>query len=192
MGKRGVKQLSVFETIIIIALGGAAGDPMFYKNVGLIHGIIVILTTVLIYRLVTWLALKSPWLEEMVEGNPVCLIENGEFNTQALKNTNLVENQFSAELRLSNIEHLGQVRQAFIETSGEISFLYFKDEEVRFGLPLSPLVYKQKKKEITEAGIYACVFCGNVEEVAVPLTEFYCEECNRHEWVKAINTIRIS
>ncbi|WP_278022113.1 hypothetical protein [Flavobacterium ginsengisoli] len=35
-GKRGVKQLSVFETVIIIALGSAAGDPMFYEDVGII------------------------------------------------------------------------------------------------------------------------------------------------------------
>ena len=34
-GKRGVKQLSVFETVIIIALGSAAGDPMFYEDVGI-------------------------------------------------------------------------------------------------------------------------------------------------------------
>ncbi|MEZ7498769.1 hypothetical protein QO200_08460 [Flavobacterium sp. Arc3] len=32
-GKRGVKQLSVFETVIIIALGSAAGDPMLYEDV---------------------------------------------------------------------------------------------------------------------------------------------------------------
>jgi uncharacterized membrane protein YcaP (DUF421 family) len=29
-------QLSVFETVIIAALGSAAGDPMFYEEVGII------------------------------------------------------------------------------------------------------------------------------------------------------------
>lgn len=32
MGKRGVKQLSVVELVVIIGLGSAAGDPMFYKR----------------------------------------------------------------------------------------------------------------------------------------------------------------
>jgi uncharacterized membrane protein YcaP (DUF421 family) len=40
-GKRGVKQLSIFETVIIIALGSAAGDPMFYEDVGIIPAITV-------------------------------------------------------------------------------------------------------------------------------------------------------
>jgi uncharacterized membrane protein YcaP (DUF421 family) len=35
LGKRGVKQLSIFELVVIISLGSAAGDPMFYKEVGL-------------------------------------------------------------------------------------------------------------------------------------------------------------
>ena len=30
LGKRGVKQLSIFELVVIISLGSAAGDPMFY------------------------------------------------------------------------------------------------------------------------------------------------------------------
>ena len=33
LGKRGVSQLSVFELGVIVGLGSAAGDPMFYKDV---------------------------------------------------------------------------------------------------------------------------------------------------------------
>ena len=35
LGKRGVKQLSVFELVVIIGLGSAVGDPMFYKDGGI-------------------------------------------------------------------------------------------------------------------------------------------------------------
>ena len=41
LGKRGVKQLSVFELVVIISLGSAAGDPMFYKDVGILPALIV-------------------------------------------------------------------------------------------------------------------------------------------------------
>ena len=58
-GKRGVKQLSVFETVIIIALGSAAGDPMFYEDVGLIPAITVFTVIIVLYRSVTWLTGKS-------------------------------------------------------------------------------------------------------------------------------------
>jgi uncharacterized membrane protein YcaP (DUF421 family) len=48
LGKRGVKQLSVFELVVIIGLGSAAGDPMFYKDVGLIPAIIVFIIIIFI------------------------------------------------------------------------------------------------------------------------------------------------
>ncbi|PZQ78614.1 MAG: DUF421 domain-containing protein, partial [Flavobacterium johnsoniae] len=60
-GKRGVKQLSIFETVIIIALGSAAGDPMFYEDVGLIPAITVFIVIILLYRFVTMLTGKFKW-----------------------------------------------------------------------------------------------------------------------------------
>ncbi|RYG40787.1 MAG: DUF421 domain-containing protein, partial [Chitinophagaceae bacterium] len=53
LGKRGVKQLSVFELVVIIGLGSAAGDPMFYKDVGLIPAFIVFAIVISLYSLVT-------------------------------------------------------------------------------------------------------------------------------------------
>lgn len=50
LGKRGVKQLSVFELVVIIGLGSAAGDPMFYKNVGLLTTITVFSMVVVLYN----------------------------------------------------------------------------------------------------------------------------------------------
>ena len=40
-GKRGVRQLSIFEIAIILSLGSAAGDAMFYEEVPIIHAVIV-------------------------------------------------------------------------------------------------------------------------------------------------------
>jgi uncharacterized membrane protein YcaP (DUF421 family) len=47
--KRTVKQLSVFELLIIIALGSAAGDPMFYKDVGIVNSLMVFVVILLLY-----------------------------------------------------------------------------------------------------------------------------------------------
>ena len=58
-GKRGVKQLSIFETVIVIALGSAAGDPMFYEDVGIVPAAIVFLVIIILYCSVTWLTGKS-------------------------------------------------------------------------------------------------------------------------------------
>src|SRR4051812_30509114 len=59
LGKRSVKQLSVFELLVILALGSAAGDPMLYNEVGLLDSTIVFVGVILLYRLTTWAAARS-------------------------------------------------------------------------------------------------------------------------------------
>jgi uncharacterized membrane protein YcaP (DUF421 family) len=158
-GKRGVKQLSVFETVIIIAFGSAAGDPMFYEDVGLIPAITVFAVIISLYRALTWLTTKSKKFEEFMEGKTECIISEGKFSITTFKKESLAQDEFFSELRLKSVEHLGQVKNAFMETSGEISVFYYEDENVKAGLPVLPFLFNKKSKIIPAAGIYSCTFC---------------------------------
>lgn len=191
MGKRGIKQLSVFELVIILTLGSAAGDPMFYKEVGIISCMVVFIMMLGLYRLTTHLIAKSKKLEALIEGTPVCVIENGQFCINDFRKEGLAQDEFFAELRILNIAHLGQVEQAWLETSGEISVYYFEDEDVRYGLPIRPREYNTRSREITTAGIYACSFCGNVQKLQ-PAPAHHCPVCNKDTWNLASNKRRIS
>lgn len=189
-GKRGVKQLSIFETVIIIALGSAAGDPMFYHDVGIIPAIIVFIVIILLYRLVTWLTGKSKNFEEFIEGKTECIIDNGKFSVETFKKESLAQDEFFTELRVKSVEHLGQIKNAFMETSGEISIFYYPEEDVKYGLPITPNLFNLKSKNIPEDGIYSCTFCGNTENQKTGTTT--CKVCQKNEWVAAIKTLRIA
>lgn len=186
-GKRGIKQLSIFELVIIIGLGSAAGDPMFYKDVGIIPALIVFIVVIGLYRAVTWLSGKFLPFEQLIEGKPIYLIRDGKFSIEDFSKEDLSQDEFFAELRINNVEHLGQVRNAIIETSGSISLLYFEDKDVKPGLPLYPDLYLKKGVEIHHPGLHACAYCGNTEEVDKPKQ---CTVCERNEWVLPIKTLR--
>lgn len=187
-GKRGVKQLSIFETVIIIALGSAAGDPMFYEDVGIVPALVVFGIVILLYRLATWLTGKSKWFEVLLEGETVCLIHEGRFSILKFEKESLAQDEFFSELRLKSIDHLGQIKNAYLEPSGDISIFYYADDEVKYGLPLLPDLYGAKSKIISSPGVYACAFCGDVKELGPG--EAKCIICKRDEWVKALKTIR--
>jgi uncharacterized membrane protein YcaP (DUF421 family) len=189
-GKRGVKQLSIFETVIIIALGSAAGDPMFYEDVGIIPAGTVFLTIIFLYRSVTWLTGKSKKFEEFIEGKTECLITDGKFSVATFKKESLAQDEFFAELRIKSIEHLGQIKNAFIETSGDISVFYYEDKEVKYGLPILPNLFNKKSKTILIDGIYSCTFCGHTEDQKAGTA--ICKICSKEEWVKAIKSPRIT
>ncbi|GAA3769563.1 DUF421 domain-containing protein [Flavobacterium ginsengiterrae] len=189
-GKRGVKQLSIFETVIIIALGSAAGDPMFYEDVGIIPAVIVFTVIIVLYRSVTWLTGKSKKFEEFIEGKTECLINDGKFSVSTFKKESLAQDEFFAELRIRSIEHLGQVKHAYIETSGEISVYFYEDEKVGYGLPILPSLFYDKSKFIPKDGIYSCTFCGHTQEQKSGTA--VCKVCKKEEWVESINTKRIT
>lgn len=190
LGKRGVKQLSVFELVVIIGLGSAAGDPMFYKDVGIIPAIVVFTMIISLYSIITYFIAKSKKFEQLVEGKPICLIDNGVFCIQDLKKESLGEDEFFAELRLRNISQLGQIEKAIEEISGEISVFYVEDNDVKYGLPIMPGSLDNATKFIAIKKHYSCSFCGYTEEL--DNGKYNCKVCGKDEWVESSKKKRIS
>jgi uncharacterized membrane protein YcaP (DUF421 family) len=190
LGKRGVKQLSIFELVVIISLGSAAGDPMFYKEVGLTVPVVIFAVIVACYRLTTYLTAKSTKIDDLVEGKATYLIEDGEFSFKNFGKEGLAHDEFFSELRQQGVSHLGQIATAILETSGNVSVFFAADDKVKYGLPILPSEFESGSCEITKAGKYACCFCGNVVQVS-PKKKHVCKKCNHDEWVLAINSIRI-
>ncbi len=189
LGKRGIKQLSVFELGVIIGLGSAAGDPMFYKDVGLLPGIIVFAIVLSLYKLVTFLINKYNSFERFLEGVPTFVIEDGRLLLSNFEKEPLAKDELFSQLRLNSVSHLGQIKQALIETNGEISVFYFADENVKFGLPIIP--GQTKYKIVPETGIFSCSNCGNTVELAAGGSAT-CNTCDCHDWIKAKNEKRIT
>ena len=190
LGKRGVRQLSVFELVVIIGLGSAAGDPMFYKEIGLMVPVIIFVVIVGSYRVTTYLMAKSERFDDLVEGKCVYLIKDGEFNIADIGKEGLAKDEFFSELRQHSISHLGQVESALLETSGILSIYYYPDEKVKFGLPILPELFEKSTQRISKSDHYACNFCGNVEKLAV-ISEHRCKKCKHNKWVKALKNCRI-
>ena len=190
LGKRGVKQLSVFELVVIIGLGSAAGDPMFYKDVGILPAVIVFALIITLYSAVTFIVGKNKKFEQLVEGKPVCLIKNGFFSIENFKKEALGEDEFFAELRMQGVSQLGQIEEAIIESSGSISVFFYPEEAVKYGLPIMPRSLDTSQRKITEEDHYACAFCGYTEKLS-PTEIHTCPSCKKGRWVKASNKKRI-
>ncbi|MFC4213040.1 DUF421 domain-containing protein [Pedobacter lithocola] len=184
-GKRGVKQLSVFELVLIIGLGSAAGDPMFYEDVAILPAITVFLVIILMYMGITRLTDRFSWFERIMEGKPVYVIQSGKILLNGLNSTGLSQEEVFAELRVLNVEHLGQVRSVLVETSGNLSVLFFEDEMVRPGLP----IYHDQQKISNDEKHCCCSKCGEINLSSNNITQ--CPSCQGEEWFKALTTKRI-
>lgn len=190
-GKTTVRQLTVVDLVLIVGLGSAAGDPMFYHDVGLLPALLVFGVVVLVYRTLTRWAATSTKASDWIEGKTILLIEDGQFAIDEFKKEQMGQDEFFMELRERGIEHLGQVRRAYLESSGNVSLFFYEDQEIKPGLPVLPELFCQKSAHIAQAGIYACSFCGQVETL-LSQGPVSCSQCQYTEWVLALKTRRIS
>lgn len=129
VGHRGLGQLSITEFALIIALGSAVGDPMFYPDVPLLHGMLVIFLIVLFQRIVAGLTMRDKQVARLVDGVAHRLVVDGEIDWAGLKRARLTEGELYGELRQEKIQYLGQVRRAYLETDGELSVFRYDDDE---------------------------------------------------------------
>ncbi len=186
LGKRGVKQLSVFELVVILGLGSAAGDPMIYKEIGLLSAFTAFAIIAICYKLLTLLVFKFKWIEYLIEGKEVYIIKKGKFAIDEFKKETLSKDEFFMELRLSGVFHLGQVEYAILETTGEVSVYFYENEQIKYGLPILPDSLKKIVKVFNEDTYYSCTFCGQTLIYNIK-NSFVCPNCHKTEWVKASN-----
>lgn len=187
-GRRGVRQLTVFEVAIIISLGSAAGDPMFQGDIPIVYSVIVFVCVILVYKSVTWLASRSEKVTQLLEGKVLPVVEDGMFDIKHENDNDFSKMEFFSELRNLNVEHLGQVREGVLEIDGTLSVLFYADQEVRYGLPLFPSRYK-KVDPATSEGPFACMYCGVVVQELNGASP-QCQRCGKESWTIAINTKR--
>ncbi len=131
MGARGNRSLSPFETIVIIALGSAVGDGMFYPDVPLVYAWLVTAVVVALDRILEVLQLRSRAVNRAIEGSPILLLRDGALVETALGAAGLRRDELMGLLREKEVADTGEVRYAFLEPSGDLGLLRYPDGEAR-------------------------------------------------------------
>lgn len=116
-GRRGIRQLSVFELVIILTLGSAAGDVSFYEDVPLLPVAAVFVTLLFLYRFTVYLMNRSPRFGVWLEGRPVTIIRDGIYELRSLDSLNISADEFFMELRQQGSSTLVRYGSAFWKTT---------------------------------------------------------------------------
>ena len=136
IGGRSVAQLTTVEFLLVIALGSAVGDPMFYPDVPILHALLTITVVVLINKVLDLLALKSDWAEKKINGLPIILVSEGRLIPDNMRTGSLGRSELFKLLRLKGFANLGEIRLAVQEANGDVSCFGYGSP--RPGLPIVP------------------------------------------------------
>ncbi len=168
-GKRGLAQLSALELVIVIALGSAAGDPLFYPEVPLLHAMLALALVVGFQRILAGLVVRSERVETFMEDRPVELVRDGVFSVAALERASLSREDLFEKLRSQTIMQLGEVRRAYFEQDGSLT-VFTHDTDPPPGLPVVPPWDLEPptvlNPDLSQHGFVACLDCGRVQQVS--------------------------
>lgn len=121
VGHDAIGQIGPFEFVLVIAVGSAAGDPMFYPDIGMLQGILVITVVIVLHRLTGSLVQRYRKLEPVIEGSPQLLVKDGRIQEETLGSGSLTDRELLMLLRQEGIRDIGEVEAAYFETNGRLS-----------------------------------------------------------------------
>lgn len=128
LGGRTVAQLSIVEFLLVIAIGSAVGDLLFYDDVPMLPAMFAILLVAGYNKLVDKAILASPWLSRIFEGRPRIVISDGRIHDGRLHRQGIGRDELYSKLRQSGVDDLAQVKFAILEADGRISVLKHPDQ----------------------------------------------------------------
>jgi uncharacterized membrane protein YcaP (DUF421 family) len=190
-GKKEVRQFSILELVVLIGLGSALGDPMFYEDVGILPAAVAMMMVLLCYRVANTITNRNKKAGEWLSGTVVTVFANGIIDRKALDREGWSVEEFFGDLRASHVEHLGQVKAAHVEVDGELSIFFHSDDDVVPGLPISPDRLRRPLVSAgTKEGAVSCVHCGSTYlELPQPGS---CPHCSGKEWLASLSCVRVA
>ena len=91
--------MSTVEFLLVIALGSAVGDAMFYPEVPLLHAMLVITIVILINKGLDILIFRFTTVEKAIDGKTAQIIRDGVIDVQTLRDRKLGRNELFQGLR---------------------------------------------------------------------------------------------
>lgn len=123
MGKRQLGELQPFEFVITLIIADLATIPMADINIPIVHGIVPLITLMILHFFISFISRKSIFMRKIINGKPVLVITPNGINYEALKDLNMNLNDLNEALRNLNYFSLDEIDYAIVETNGKLTVL---------------------------------------------------------------------
>jgi uncharacterized membrane protein YcaP (DUF421 family) len=123
-GRRTLGQLTVFDFILFLIIGGAASRALMGQDYSLTHAFLVIATFVVADVALSLLERDVPRLAHVLKGVPTVVVENGRVLSTRLRRARISEEDvLEAARRAHGLERMDEIKFAIFEASGRISII---------------------------------------------------------------------
>nr|WP_294564629.1 YetF domain-containing protein [uncultured Rhodopila sp.] len=123
VGRRTASQMAPFDLVVLFLFAGITITPVLADDHSMTGAFSAICTIGLMHIAVSWMKMHSDRFGRIVDGTPVVVFENGDFNRRRMRRLRLTQQDIMAAARQRGLMRLDQVRYAVAERDGKISIV---------------------------------------------------------------------
>ena len=120
MGKRQVGEMQPFEFVITLIIADLACIPMAELSVPLVHGIVPIVTLLILHFFICLLSRKFMFARYLLTGKPAIVVSPKGINYHELKQLNMTLDDLIELMRGCEVFSFSEIAYAIIETNGNL------------------------------------------------------------------------
>lgn len=120
MGKRQIGEMQPFEFVITLIIADLACIPMAELSVPLVHGIVPIVTLLIVHFLICFLSRKFQFARYLLTGKPAIVISPKGINYKELKELNMTLDDLIELMRGCDVFKIDEIAYAIVETNGNL------------------------------------------------------------------------
>ena len=126
-GLRSFSKMSSFDFAMTVAIGSVIATTILNGEIPLIQAIVGLGALYVLQIGVAKLRGISPLINNLVDNQPVLLMNGSRILDENLKSTKVTPDDLRAKLREANVTDFSQILAVVLETTGDISVLHSKD-----------------------------------------------------------------
>src|SRR3979409_2656175 len=117
-GKRTVGQFTLFDLVFILLVSNAVQPAMTGPDNSLTGGLIIIVVLVLLNFLISYVRVRVPFVNRLVEPPPVIVVKDGQWQTKVLQDEGVTDEEVREALREHGVDSIKQVKVVTLEADG--------------------------------------------------------------------------
>ena len=129
LSRRPGGQLTPFEFVIVFLVGGLIIAATVGDDRSVTNCVCAILTIGLMHRITARIRARSPRIGHAIDGIPLVLLQQGQWQTEAMHGTRLDDADVMAAGRSKGVRNLQGIKYAIVERVGTISIIPTEKQE---------------------------------------------------------------
>ncbi len=119
--RRAGSQMTMFEFVFIFLMGGVIIPSTVGKDRSVTNCTCAVIAVGFMHRALSWAKSRSPKIGAVLDGVPLVIIKNGEWQKEVVHGMKLRREDVEAAARASGVKSIDDVDYAILERNGGIS-----------------------------------------------------------------------